>query len=256
MEPNRSYVRRQGRMIPAQRQALEELWQYYGVVGDGMLNPGLLYGRQAPLYLEIGFGMGDALLELARTHPENDYLGVEVHLPGVGQLLLRLRERGITNIRVDRRDAFEVLDHLAACSVAGVFLLFPDPWSKKRHHKRRLVKPAFVEKLRRVLKSGGFFHVATDWADYAQHIFEVMEASDGFVNLADSGKYHCRPADRPVTRFEQRGLTRGHVVNDLRYERTEPPSQTPRFDHRTDGELLGPAQTTPNEKVCSGDDCG
>nr|MBF0222358.1 tRNA (guanosine(46)-N7)-methyltransferase TrmB [Desulfobulbaceae bacterium] len=219
MVTNRSYVRRQGRMMPAQRQALDELWTSYGIREAGVLNPGLLFGRQAPLYLEIGFGMGDALLEMAGAHPENDYLGVEVHLPGVGQLLLRIREKGITNIRIDRRDAIEVLELLPAGSLSGAFLLFPDPWSKKRHHKRRLVQPPFVNKLGRLLKPGGFFHAATDWADYAQHILEVMEASDGFVNLADSGSFHPRPPDRPMTRFEQRGLNRGHVVKNLLYKR-------------------------------------
>lgn len=215
----RSYVRRQGRMIPAQKRALDELWQHYGITAEGTLDPDALFGRQAPRHLEIGFGMGDALLEMARAHPENDYLGIEVHLPGVGRLLQRLQEMEVSNVRIDRRDAMEVLECLPDRSLAGVYLFFPDPWSKKRHHKRRLVQTAFVEKLRRVLEPGGLFHAVTDWDDYARHMLDVMEAADGFVNRAGSGKFHPRPAERPLTKFERRGLRRGHEVRDMLYER-------------------------------------
>lgn len=217
--PVRSYVRRQGRMIPAQKRALEELWPDYGVGEDGILNLDDLFGRQASRYLEIGFGMGDALLEMARAHSDCDYLGIEVHLPGVGRLLQRLREMAIANVRVDRRDAVEVLERLPAGSLAGVYLFFPDPWAKKRHHKRRLVQAAFVEKIRRVLKPDGIFHIVTDRDDYARHILEVMGAAEGFVNRAGPGRFHTRPAARPVTRFEQRGLQQGHEVRDLIYVR-------------------------------------
>lgn len=219
MLPIRSYVRRQGRMIPAQKRALDELWLDYGITEEGALDPEALFGRAAPRHLEIGFGMGDALLEMARAHPENDYLGVEVHLPGVGQLLLGLREMEITNVRIDRRDAIEVLECLPAHSLARVYLFFPDPWSKQRHHKRRLVQTSFVEKLRRVLVPGGLFHVATDWDDYAHHMLGVMEVADGFTNRAGSGNFHPRPVERPLTKFEQRGLQQGHEVRDLLYDR-------------------------------------
>lgn len=219
MFPIRSFKRRQGRMIPAQKRALEELWQYYGITEEGVLDLDALFGRQAPRHLEIGFGMGDALLEMARAHPENDYLGIEVHLPGVGRLLQRLREMEITNVRIDRRDAVKVLDRLPAQSLARVYLFFPDPWAKKRHQKRRLVQAAFVKKLGQVLESGGLFHVATDWDDYARHTIGVMEGAEGFDNQAGPGKFHLRPAERPVTKFEKRGLRRGHEISDLLYER-------------------------------------
>ncbi len=206
-------------MISAQKRALDELWHSYGVTEKGILDLDALFGRQAPRHLEIGFGMGDALLEMARAHPENDYLGIEVHLPGVGQLLLRLQEMEITNVRIDRRDAIDVLQCLPARSLARVYLFFPDPWPKKRHHKRRLVQSAFVERLRRVLEPGGLFHAATDWDDYARHIQGVMEVADGFINRAGSGKFHPRPLARPLTKFEKRALRRGHEVRDLLYDR-------------------------------------
>lgn len=215
----RSYVRRQGRMLPVQRRALAELWRDYGVPEGAALEPEQVFGRQAPCHLEIGFGMGEALLAMAAAHPENNYLGVEVHLPGVGQLLLGLRERGITNVRIARRDVTEVLDLLPAQSLAQVYLFFPDPWSKKRHHKRRLVQSPFVGQLWRVLTPGGLFHAATDWDDYARHIQAVMAAAAGFINRAGPGKFYPRPPTRPLTKFEQRGLQRGHEVRDLLYER-------------------------------------
>lgn len=219
MLPIRSYVRRQGRMIPAQKRALDELWQDYGITAEGPLEPNVLFGRRAPCHLEIGFGMGDALLAMARAHPENNYLGIEVHLPGVGQLLLRLQEMALTNVRIDRRDAMEVLERMPARSLARIYLFFPDPWLKTRHHKRRLVQPAFAEKLKRVLAPGGLFHAATDWDDYARHMLAVMEETDGFNNRAGAGRFHPRPAERPFTKFEQRGLRQGHKVIDLLYDR-------------------------------------
>lgn len=206
-------------MLPAQRQALVELWSRYGVTGTGDLSLEAVFGRVAPCYVEIGFGMGDALLEMAGRHPKADYLGIDVHLPGVGQLLLNAHERGLLNVRVDRRDAVEVLACLPSASLAGVFLFFPDPWLKKRHHKRRLVQAGFVNTLSRVIRSGGFFHVTTDWADYARHIVEVMEGADGFCNRSPSGTFHPRPEERPLTKFELRGLRRGHTVRDLIYDR-------------------------------------
>ncbi len=226
MLPIRSYVRRQGRMIPAQRHALDELWPLYGITETGALNLDVLFGRQAPHHLEIGFGMGDALLKMAHAHPENDYLGIEVHLPGVGQLLLRLEELKITNVRVDCRDAVEVLNHLPTQSLARVYLFFPDPWPKKRHHKRRLVQAPFVDQLRQALEPGGLFHAATDWDDYAHHTQSVLEVADGFTNRAGPGKFHPRPADRPLTKFEQRGLQRGHKVRDLLYELVPPTNKS------------------------------
>lgn len=206
-------------MIPSRKRALDELWLDYGITEQGPLDLDGLFGRQAPCHLEIGFGMGEALLEMARKHPENNYLGVDVYLPGIGQLLLGIREMGITNIRIDRRDAMEVLALLPAGSVRRVCLFFPDPWPKQRHHKRRLVQAPFVEKLHRVLEPGGHFHAATDWDHYARQIFGVMEADDGFSNRSGSGEFYPGPEDRPLTKFEKRGLRRGHEVRDLLYER-------------------------------------
>ena len=215
----RSYSRREGRMIPSRQRALDELWLDYGITEQGPLDPAALFGRQASCYLEIGFGMGETLLETARSHPENNYLGVEVYLPGVGQLLLSIRETGITNVRVDRRDAMEVLELLPAGSLKGVSLFFPDPWPKQRHQKRRLVQAPFVKKLHRVLEPGGYFHTATDWDHYALQIRRVMEADNGFTSRNGSGEFYPGSVERAVTKFEKRGLRRGREVRELVYER-------------------------------------
>lgn len=215
----RSYKRRQGRMITSRKRALDEFWPNYGITEQGPLDLDVLFDRQAPCYMEIGFGMGDVLLEMARTHPENNYLGVDVYLPGIGQLILGLQEFGLTNVRIDRRDAMEVLALLPARSLAQVSLFFPDPWPKKRHQKRRLVQAPFVDKLRRVLIPGGHFHAATDWDAYAQQIRGLMEVADGFNNWSGSGQFYSGPVERPLTKFEKRGLKRGHEVRDLLYER-------------------------------------
>ena len=215
----RSYRRREGRMIPSRQRALDELWLDYGITEQGPLDLDGLFGRPAPCHLEIGFGMGEALLEMACKHPENNYLGVDVYLPGVGQLLMGIREMGITNVRIDRRDAMEVLALLPAGSVSRVSLFFPDPWPKQRHQKRRLVQAPFVEKLRRVLEPGGHFHAATDWDDYARQICGIMEADDGFSSWSGSGEFYPGPVERTLTKFEKRGLRRGHEVRELVYER-------------------------------------
>lgn len=215
----RSYKLRQGRMLPSRQRALDAWWLDYGITAQGPLDLETLFGRHSPCQLEIGFGMGDALLEMARAHPENNYLGVEVYLPGVGQLLLSLHELNITNVRIDRRDALEVLECLPSGSLERVSLFFPDPWPKQRHQKRRLVQAHFVEKLHRVLAPGGYFHMATDWDDYARHMHRVMEAATGFRNCAGPGKFYPGPVERPLTKFEKRGLRRGHAVRDLLYER-------------------------------------
>jgi len=215
----RSYSRREGRMIASRQRALDELWLDYGITEQGPLDLDVLFGRSAPCHLEIGFGMGEALLEMARSHPENNYLGVEVYLPGVGQLLLGIRETGITNVRIDRRDAMEVLALLPAGSLRGVSLFFPDPWPKQRHQKRRLVQAPFVEKLRRVLEPGGHFHAATDWDLYARQIRRIMEANKGFTRWSGSGEFYPGPVARPLTKFEKHGLRRGREVRELLYER-------------------------------------
>jgi len=171
--------------------------------------------------VEIGFGNGESLLALAAMHPDQDFLGIEVHRPGVGHLLLKCEELGLTNIRVLCHDAMECLaTHLPACAFAGVLLYFPDPWPKKRHHKRRIVQPAFVALAARVLEPGGVLRLATDWSPYAEHMREVLEASEDFVNAAPGGApWVSRPESRPQTRFERRGQRLGHEVRDLAYRR-------------------------------------
>lgn len=216
----RSFVRREGRMTRSQQAALERLWSRYVVEPEEVRDLAAVFGRVASRVLEIGFGMGDSLAAMARAHPEIDYLGVEVHRPGVGSLLTRLEREDIRNVRVVCGDAVEVLQHhLPDASLDAVQLFFPDPWPKKRHHKRRLVQAEFIELLRRKLKSGGLFHCATDWEHYAEHVLVVMAAAAGFRNAADAGGYTERPDDRPVTKFERRGERLGHVIRDLVFAR-------------------------------------
>jgi tRNA (guanine-N7-)-methyltransferase len=206
-------------MHDRQRQSLDELWPVFGIDDPGDLDPEALFGRTAPCRLEIGFGQGDTLLDMALAHPENNYLGVEVYQPGVANVLLELREKGINNVRLDRRNAMEVLDRLPDRCLAGVYLYFPDPWPKKRHHKRRLVQAPFVEKLRRVLAPGGQFHSATDLEDYALHILRVMDSTQGFRNLSGTGNYFDGTIARPLTRFEKRGLNKGCAIRELVFGR-------------------------------------
>jgi tRNA (guanine-N7-)-methyltransferase len=217
----RSFVRREGRMTDAQRRALEELWPRYGIdPGEGFIDFDAAFARRAPTAMEIGFGDGRALLAMATADPDTNYVGVEVHRPGVGRVLRELDERGIGNVRVICTDAAQLLAaHVAAASLDAVYIFFPDPWPKKRHHKRRLVQPAFVALLARCLKSGGRLHLATDWEEYAEHMLEVMAAAKQFENSAGEGGYSPRPEYRPRTKYEQRGARLGHPVRDLIYVR-------------------------------------
>ena len=211
----RSYVLRAGRVGSGQARALAELGPRYLLpYQSSLLDLDAAYGRNAPKILEIGFGMGEGLAEIAAAHPENDYLGVEVHTPGVGALLKQLGERGLDNVRVIQHDAVEVLTHmLAPGSLAGVHVFFPDPWHKKRHNKRRLIQPPFVRLLAERIAPGGYLHLATDWEDYALQMLEVLSAEPGLANTADG--FSARPDTRPLTKFEQRGLRLGHGVWDL-----------------------------------------
>lgn len=218
----RSFVRRQGRFTPAQRAAFERLWAQYGLdPAAGMLDPPSLFPGSTRLVVEIGFGMGHTLAELAARDPGNGFIGIEVHRPGVGKLLALAEEQGLTNLRIYCHDAVEVLEHcIPDAALDALLLFFPDPWHKKRHHKRRLVQPAFVGLVQRKLKPGGIFHLATDWEDYAQQMLEVIEAAPGWRNLADAGCFAPRPQTRPQTRFEVRGLRLGHEVRDLLFSKT------------------------------------
>jgi tRNA (guanine-N7-)-methyltransferase len=217
----RSFVRRPGRATAAQRRAFAELLPRYGVgESNGRLDLVQLYGRDARRVLDIGFGDGEALVTNAVNNPGVDYFGVEVHEPGVGHLLLLLEKAGATNVRVIARDAADVLPELIAdASFDCVDLFFPDPWPKKRHHKRRLVQPAFVAEVKRVLEPRGLLHVATDWADYARHTAEVLAATPDFEPVTLNELRDEPLAKRPPTKFERRGRRLGHDVADLYYRK-------------------------------------
>ena len=217
----RSFVQRAGRITRAQQRALDESWPRFGIgAGNARLDFTALFGRTAPLVMEIGIGDGETLLELAGRSPGTDFVGVEVHRPGMGHCLLGIEARGLTNVRLVAQDAVEVLgNRIADGSLDEVLLYFPDPWPKKRHHKRRIVQPAFVGLVARRLKPGGVFRLATDWAPYAEHMQDVMAGCAAFVPASASGARVARPAQRPLTRFEQRGERLGHEVFDFEYRK-------------------------------------
>lgn len=219
----RSFVMRAGRMTEGQQRGVEKGWPLFGLdLADGPLELDALFGRQAARTLEIGFGMGHSLLEIAKAAPEQDFIGIEVHRPGVGALLNGLLNAGLGNVRVYDCDAIEVLNQVIPdASLDRLLLFFPDPWHKKKHNKRRIVQPAFAELVRRKLKIGGVLHMATDWEHYAEHMLEVMSAAPGYRNQAADGTYIPRPDERPITKFEKRGERLGHGVWDLKFERID-----------------------------------
>ncbi len=217
----RSFVRRQGRLTKGQQLAVDKFWPVMGV--DYRAAPlafSSLFGREAPVTLEIGFGMGASLVQMAAAYPNHDFLGIEVHLPGVGACLLGANESGLDNLRIMCHDAVEVLENMIPDdSLALVQLFFPDPWHKARHHKRRIVQGPFAELVRRKLRPGGVFHMATDWQPYAEHMLDVMHQVAHFRNLSPRHDYVPRPEFRPLTKFEQRGQRLGHGVWDLMFEK-------------------------------------
>ncbi len=217
--PIRSFVLRQGRMSNAQTRALETLLPRWGIpYQETLLDLDTAFGRASPKILEIGFGMGDSTAAIAAAHPQNDYLGIEVHGPGVGSLLNQIEALGLTNLRVIQHDAVEVLKHMIAqASLDGVHIFFPDPWHKKKHHKRRLIQPELVALLCEKLKVGGYLHAATDWQEYAEHILAVLAAEPKLSNTATD--YAPKPDYRPLTKFEQRGIKLGHGVWDIVFRR-------------------------------------
>jgi len=217
----RSFVIRAGRSTAGQQRGLAELFPLYGIANDtGTLDFDAIFGRHAPRLIEIGFGAGEALLEYASQHPHMDCIGIEVHPPGIGHLLLGLEHLGLKNVRVIADDAVEVLERrIAPASVAEIHVFFPDPWPKKRHHKRRLIQPAFVNLLARILAAGGVLRLATDWEHYAHHMRAVLDSSSSFRNLGGTDGFVARDASRVITRFERRGQRLGHDVWDLAYER-------------------------------------
>ena len=217
----KSFVLREGRLTNGQAAALEKYWPSMGLdYSPEPINMAEVFGREAPVTLEIGFGMGKSLVEMAKNAPERNFIGIEVHRPGVGACLMDAGELELTNLRVYQHDGVEVMaDSIGDESLDCVQLFFPDPWHKKRHHKRRIVQPEFVESIRRHLKIGGVFHMATDWENYAEHMLEVMTNAPGFVNTSTNGDYVPRPDSRPLTKFEQRGHRLGHGVWDLIFKR-------------------------------------
>ena len=217
--PIRSYVLRQGRFSRGQQRAYSELLPRFGVpYAREEIDFAALFGRRAPIVAEVGFGMGETTAAIAAANPDRDYLAIEVHSPGVGSLLKQIEEQALTNIRIVQHDAAEVFrDMIAPGSLDGVHIFFPDPWPKKRHHKRRLLQPAFVERVAERLRPGGYLHVATDWQEYAEQVLEVLQAVPLLENTA--GHFAPRPPSRPETKFERRGLRLGHGVWDLLFRR-------------------------------------
>ncbi len=213
----KSFVLREGRFTEGQQRAFDLHWERFGLdFSDKIVDLSTLFGREAPTILEIGFGNGDSLAQMAEKNPQNNYLGIEVHRPGAGQLLKHIVKKELNNVRVSTHDAVEVLKHqLAEKSLSGAQIFFPDPWPKKRHHKRRIIQSDFMSLLVRHLNEEGFVHLATDWAPYAEHMLEVMQAHPDYQNTVDD--FILRPESRPLTKFEQRGLKLGHEIFDLMY---------------------------------------
>lgn len=217
----RSFVKREGRLTKGQERALTEHWQDMGLNhSDGLINPKTVFGNDNPVVLEIGFGMGKSLVEMAKAAPELNFIGIEVHKPGVGACISFAVEQGVKNLRVYEHDAIEILaDCIPEKVLSTVQLFFPDPWHKKKHHKRRIVSLTFVETIRQKLKIDGVFHMATDWENYAECMLEDMSTAPGYKNLSENNDYVPRPDSRPLTKFENRGQKLGHGVWDLQFEK-------------------------------------
>ncbi len=219
----RSFVKREGRLTKAQDRALNEHWQDMGLNhSDGLSDIDAIFTNHNPLVLEIGFGMGKSLVEMAKASPEVNFIGIEVHKPGVGACIALAVEQGVTNLKVYEHDAIEILaDCIPTKSLTTVQLFFPDPWHKKKHHKRRIVSADFVETIRQKLKIDGIFHMATDWENYAECMLEDMQGAQGYHNLSENNDYVPRPDSRPLTKFENRGQRLGHGVWDLQFARAK-----------------------------------
>jgi len=218
----RSFVMRAARMTDGQKKSLDQNWEQFGLIlANGNLSIKEAFGRESDTVLEIGFGMGDSFVDMAIAAPEKNFIGIEVHLPGVGRMLNRTETENVSNIRCYKEDAVEILnDCIEDGALSTLQLFFPDPWHKKRHNKRRIVQPEFAQLVRRKLKTGGTFHMATDWENYAEHMIEVMDVAEGFSNTAGTGNFlPDRPEHRPVTKFEKRGQKLGHGVWDLIYKK-------------------------------------
>jgi len=217
----RSFVKREGRLTNGQAKALEQFWEVMGLShSDEMINPEVLFGNSNPVVLEIGFGMGKSLVEMAKNDPKLNFIGIEVHRPGVGACISLAQEECVNNLKVYEHDAIEILaDCIPDGCLTTVQLFFPDPWHKKKHHKRRIVQPKFVETIRQKLKLGGVFHMATDWENYAECMLADMSTAPGYKNLSETNDYVPRPDNRPLTKFENRGQRLGHGVWDIQFQR-------------------------------------
>ncbi|WP_045856878.1 tRNA (guanosine(46)-N7)-methyltransferase TrmB [Teredinibacter purpureus] len=216
-KPIRSYVIRAGRMTDGQKNAFDQWWSVYGLsLFDGEINPAEIFAQEAPLVVEVGFGMGESLFAMAKAEPDKNFIGIEVHPPGVGRLISLAGIEGLTNLKVYMADAVDVMsDCIPASSTDRFQLFFPDPWHKKKHNKRRIVQPTFVEQVRKILKPDGHFHMATDWQEYADYAIEVMTLAAGYTNTAEAYCFAERPMYRPNTKFEARGERLGHGVWDI-----------------------------------------
>lgn len=227
--PVRSFVRREGRLTPGQQRALDHLWPRFGIPEQDLpLDLDILFGRRAPAVLEIGFGNGENLADMAQARPELNFVGVEVHRPGVGHLLQLLERRGLGNVRVVIGDAQELLRlRVADAALARMLILFPDPWPKRRHHKRRLIQSGFLELAARSLQPGGVLQLATDWEDYAAHVDRLMAHTDAFEAVADGLPARPAPVCRSQTRFERRGRRLGLQIHERAYVRRPVAGPTP-----------------------------
>lgn len=221
----RTFVRREGRMTKSQARALKELLPVYSIqVSDDILNFDKIFGRQAKTILEIGFGMGDSLIEMAMAEPATNFIGIEVHRPGIGACLNGIHDNVLKNVRIITEDAITILQkNITDQSLDAIYIYFPDPWPKKRHHKRRMIQYEFVRLLQAKLKSDGILHLATDWQPYAEWMMTILLADKGFKNLAGIDKFSQRPAWRPETKFERRGKKLGHEVYDLVFQKKRHP---------------------------------
>ncbi len=217
----RSFVIRSGRITEGQRSAMEAQWPKYGLsLYDGMLDFKSLFGNDNQVVIEVGFGMGDSLIEMAINSPQTNFIGIEVHPPGVGRLINEATQHQLNNLKVFCADANDVLeDCIPLNSVSRLQLYFPDPWHKKKHNKRRIVQTEFAQKVRGVLNADGVFHMATDWKPYAEHMMETMSEEKGFINELNNGEFSPRPDYRPITKFEKRGARLGHGVWDLLFKK-------------------------------------
>jgi tRNA (guanine-N7-)-methyltransferase len=216
----RSFIRRQGRATAGQKQALQFHWDKFCLSSELDFDLVRAFDRQAPLIVEIGFGNGSSLADMAESNPDRNYLGIEVHRPGVGHLLMLLAQRNINNVRIFHHDAIEILEQkIPDNSLAAIHLFFPDPWQKRRHHKRRIVRPGFVELLNKKLMTGGYFHAATDWENYAMEMLKTLSGGQGLSNTSPSNDFCQRPDYRPMTKFEKRGIGLGHGVWDLIFQK-------------------------------------